>query len=631
MRRLGLALVLVAAIGAGVWWARRPREFVLPAEIRIETALRDLSTTLEAAAGTDGSVRAEGLQPSPYMDGPGGYRRALVAPPPATIRYRLHVPPGGALRLGAGVARDEHQDRDAAGIRFTARVDGNTVFSRVVNPAHTRYDRRWFDALVDLAWAAGRDVEVVLTTEAAGGGPLAGTPGWSNVRLIQQAAHARQTARRSAPSVLVLLIDALRADRLGCYGTTPTPSPTLDRLAARGLVFEQAIAQASWTMPAVTTILTGLYPRTHGVVGGSWRWGQPAGVAADADWAFLSDSIRTLGETAELGGVTTVGVVSNPTISRGTNLGRGFETFVELPGDPGKLRWPRAADINATFLRWLERNRGLRFLAYLHYMDVHSPYAPPEPFRPPPPAATIRPEVRRGEVERLQRDVRCGAPPLAAEEIGYLEALYAGGIRYWDSQLAVLLDALSAQGVADSTIVLVVADHGEEFQDHGHLEHGSQLYDETIHVPLVMAGPSLEAGRIVEPVEQIDVLPTVAGLLGVEPAPGLPGQNRLAAHVSRPVFSDTRFGTGPGCTDIELRSLRTAEWKLIQAPSLGRFQLYDLRRDRAERTDCFATAPEAHALAAALDAWAATTPPPPPPAGRDPRLLEKLRALGYVQ
>src|SRR5690606_34516143 len=144
------------------------------------------------------------------------------------------------------------------------------------------------------------------------------TPGWSDVRLVTERWVPRQPASAATPSLLVLVVDTLRADRLGCYGARPSPSPNLDALCRRGLLMEQHVAQAPWTMPSVATILSGLHPRQHGVVGGSWEWGKPPGVDADADWAFLADEIPTFLDVASRAGLTTIAISTNPIVSRGT-------------------------------------------------------------------------------------------------------------------------------------------------------------------------------------------------------------------------------------------------------------------------------------------------------------------------
>src|SRR5206468_10982811 len=196
-----------------------------------------------------------------------GPRDALIAPPGSRLPLRLRVPPEAVLAFSVGVEGDGARDRHAAGVRFRVLVDGVERFARVVNPAARRADRVWFDEHVDLSAEAGREVEIVFATDIAGPGTPAGTPGRSGVRVVERHWRSRQPADPSTPNVLVLLVDTLRADRLGCYGAvpSPSPSPTLDALAARGALFEQNVADASWTLPSTASILTALYPLAHGV------------------------------------------------------------------------------------------------------------------------------------------------------------------------------------------------------------------------------------------------------------------------------------------------------------------------------------------------------------------------------
>src|SRR5262249_30203552 len=156
---------------------------------------------------------------------------------------------------------------DWSGADFRVTVDGQRAFARVVNPATRRKDRCWIDGSVDLRAWVGRSVDVIFETRAElGDHPLAGTAGWSRVRVVRQERRAPRVAG-TGPTVRRLLVDSLRAARLGIYGANPSPSRALDRFAARGLVFDVAVGQASWTMPAVASIFSGLHPRSHGAVG----------------------------------------------------------------------------------------------------------------------------------------------------------------------------------------------------------------------------------------------------------------------------------------------------------------------------------------------------------------------------
>jgi arylsulfatase len=330
---------------------------------------------------------------------------------------------------------------------------------------------------------------------------------------------------------------------------------------------------------------------------------------------------------AQRAGITTVGVSANPLVSRGTNFAQGFETFVEFGMEKraragGKAKdWAAAGEVDERFLAWLRRNRGRRFLGYLHYMEPHDPYTPPEALKPPPPAG-LRPAIARGEVFELAQQINWhGGARLPEPEVAYLRELYDAEIRAWDAELGRLLARLDALGVADSTVLVVTADHGEEFQEHGALRHGVDLYDETIHVPLVIVGPGIEPGRAAAQVQGIDLFPTLAALLGFAPPPAGPGRNVLAAPENRPAFSE--LGA--------LAAVRTPFWKLVASPDAGHLELYDLGADPGERENRFGTAAEGKILARMLASWRDAAPPPPAAGGRDPRIVEKLRALGYVE
>jgi arylsulfatase A-like enzyme len=622
------ALTVVACAGAAAWWSLgRHGATALPAEIVIEDTVAELSQSLDGSTvvtqAPGDPVRVGEVRPGNRLAGH-GERPSIVAPPTARVRRVLDVPRGGVLRFGVGVQGDGRRDPERSGIRFAVSVDGREVWHRTLNPAATRHDRRWFDERVDLAPAAGRRVEVELVTEAERPDrPASGTPGWGGVRLVRETNHARQTASPAAPNVLVLLVDTLRADGLGCYGATPSPSPNLDRLAAQGLVFAQAIAQSSWTLPSVASLFTGLHPRSHGAIGDDG--GNP-----DAAWGYLADGVVTWAEQASRAGITTVGVSANPLISRGTNLAQGFETFAELPWDAKARRWGAAAEINRTFLEWLAPNRGHRFVAWLHYMEPHDPYTPPDALRPPvPPGAP--PDVAAGWVLDVSRRLgKPGAPALPPEQLAYLRALYRGEIRSWDAQLPALLAGLERLGVRDSTLVIVTADHGEEFLEHGLLLHRAHLYDEVIRVPLVVVGPGVTPGRRIDQVQGIDLFPTLADVLGLDATAQLPGRNLLAPAPGRSAFVATDGQANDG-TRRALEAVRQPDWKLIHAPVTDDFQLFDLGADPGEQTPLDVEAGHGPALRLSLEDFARTAPPPPARTGHDPALGEKLRALGYAE
>jgi arylsulfatase A-like enzyme len=646
--RRWLALVALLAIGAAAgiigFLGRRMPELSrawrsghalqLSHRMRAEEVLTNLVATFDRAIvereSPESPVHLARIRPGNKWRFQQRDRRVIVATPPSSMRVRARIPPDAVLRFGIGVERARRVEEPVRGIRFVVRVDGRERFAQLVNPVRSRLDRRWFDVRVDLEADEDRDAEITFETEALGTGDrLAGVPGWSHVRIVRETWRDRQPASASAPSVLVLLVDTLRADGLGCYGADPSPTPVVDALAAQGMLFEQVVSQSSWTLPSVASIFTGLHPRSHGVIGSYFTRGAKPETVEAGDPGYLPDQLRTLAEHAQAAGITTMGLSTNPLVSRGTNLARGFETFIEIGREKRVGRAP-AAEVNDVFLEWLQRNRGLRFFAYLHYMDVHGPYKPPDGHRPRP-SRDLRRSVVRGEVRQIEDDIaKRGEPPLTAAELQYLRALYDGQIRYWDAELGRLLRGLLAAGVRETTALVITSDHGEQFMEHGRLKHGVNLYEELIRVPLVIHGPGIERRRIAEQAQGIDVFPTIAALLDLPP-PALPGENLLALRGTRPAIAETRWGFGPDGASTALVALRTEGWKLIHAPALDHFELYDLHHDPREQDDRMSGAPEGEALARQLVRWETTAPRPPPRAGRDPEFHERLRALGYVE
>jgi arylsulfatase A-like enzyme len=230
--------------------------------------------------------------------------------------------------------------------------------------------------------------------------------------------------------------------------------------------------------------------------------------------------------------------------------------------------------------------------------------------------------------------MRHGEARPSPEEVSYLEALYDDRIHAWDLAFADLLQGLERIGLRDNTVVVVTADHGEQFMEHGNLAHGKQLFDELLRVPLVIAGPGIPSARSAEPVQQVDLLPTVARLLGADVPAGLPGVDVLSGRLpmGRAAFSEILNGIGPHAERVQLVSRRDPHRKVIWAPSLGHYELFDLDDDPTERNDRFASAPDKSVLQNELSSWwrAHDSPPRSRPGRDDLNVVEKLRTLGYV-
>jgi arylsulfatase A-like enzyme len=383
------------------------------------------------------------------------------------------------------------------------------------------------------------------------------------------------------------------------------------------------VAPAPWTLPSVTTLFTGRYPREHGVIMAD----NPK--PGEEGSAILAATVPTLAALAQRAGVTTFALSANPLVSEDTGLSAGFEFFDDPPASDPRRGWFAGQRLNADFARWARRHRGVRFLAYLHYMEVHSPYvttgSPPAP-------PGVRPDVEGGQAGRFSRRLERGEHPPTPVELAHLHALYRHAVAGWDAVLGDLLHRLDELGLRDRTVVVVTADHGEEFLEHGHLAHGKQLYEESIRIPLVLAGPGVPRARRRDPAQLVDLLPTLGRVLGTPLPPALPGVDLLASTPApaRTAFAEARRGIGFGAQDVALAMVREPPWKLVWAPDLDRGALYNLADDPAERAErppsddigrrLLATVREYWARRAMADI-----------AQPAPGVADKLRLLGYVE
>jgi len=550
----------------------------------------------------------------------GGERPAILAPPPSEIAFDLAVPPGASLQFAAGVDLGFHEA--PVEVRFEVEVDGRKVFDRTLAPSRRVEDRDWVDARTEIVNADGRDVRVVLRTTAvvpaAEGAPI--RCGWGVPRVTRNRSIPRSEASPRRPNVLFIVVDTLRADRLGCYGSGRPTSPSLDRFAADATVFEKAVSPSPWTWPSTASLLTGLYPYVHGVL--------------NADRCYLPSTAATLAEALRDAHFTPYGVSANPLICRAQNFDQGFETFEEAFHDD-------AAEVTDRFLAWLDGNRAYRFFAYLHYFDPHLPYRPPS-------LAPLEEVLghpleaeERARYEALAATRRISDFWNQAPEAPRIRDLYDAEIRYWDSQFGRLLAALARQGLDDRTILVVTSDHGEELFDHGRVGHARTLYDELVLVPLVVHVPGAAPHRVAEQVETVQIPATLLELVGIAPPPGmvadgLPGVGTGREAADRPGFSTTERWENPEEAFLRNQnSIRDGGWKLIVSED-GQKRLFSLADDPGESKDVAAgDAPRVERLDSRLRKWIDATRKAslkgPGVEVPSPDLLERLRAMGYVE
>ena len=365
---------------------------------------------------------------------------------------------------------------------------------------------------------------------------------------------AAPAAKSAAPvrGVILISIDALRADHLGPYGYARPTTPFLDRLAGRATVFENAFAQVPATLPSHMSMFTGLYPSEHQVH-------PPSSV--------LSDRIRTLPEVLRKAGLRTFGHTEGGYVQGGYGFARGFEEWSDTP-------YAHDTDVERTFqagLDSLSRLRpGERFFLFLHSYTVHDPYEPPPAYRSLPwmrarPAGAFDPTGPNFASFNLRR------LDATAEAIDWYRGLYDAGIRYLDDRLAAFFAELERSGLARDTVVILTADHGEEFGEHDRLVH-TQAYPECLHIPWIVVAPGRAGARVARVVETIDFAPTIYELVGVAPPPDLPGQSR-AGDLGRSAK------TLDGFAYAENRMNEFEERTILQAVGGSLFQLYRAHAD----------------------------------------------------
>jgi arylsulfatase A-like enzyme len=406
------------------------------------------------------------------------------------------------------------------------------------------------------------------------------------------------------PNVVLISVDTLRADHLGAYGYARPTSPYLDRLATEGTLFEHAISPTAWTLPAHASMLSGVLPKRHGALRGDSR------IAADVPW---------LPEALHQAGYVTNAVVNAPFLEEEFGFARGFDRYEYVP----KAQWQRH---QATAMAALTAQGSDRpFFLFVHYMGVHTPYHPPRRFN-----VFVRPYTGRltGSQEEV-RDFVDGRLQIDDRDRDFLVDLYDGAILAVDARIHDLLLQLHDMRVDENTIVIVTADHGEEFLEHGSLWHSKTLFEELIHVPLIVRGPGIpDARRDACLATLMDIAPTVLDLTGTprneSDGISLAGVWNGGACPTREVELYTSYNDGRSAK----HGLRTAGEKLVVDLDKAKKSFFDLLRDPAERIDRYPD-PAASRLERLLPALAPERTAPGPGPRLNPATREQLRALGY--
>ena len=542
-----------------------------------------------------------------------GQAAALAVPAGLTLGFAAEIPRAARLRgtvKGASGARLELiAKRDGADDLVLARVDATAQGAAL-------------DA--DLGALAGDIVRLDL--RAVGGEVRVVAPG------IVTLDGAAPTATRPIKNVIVYLIDTLRADKLQAVNPrSRVLTPGLARFVETAAVMAGAHTQENWTKPSVATLLSSLFPWQHQAI---------------TTEAVVPNDVELLPETLSARGFHTGAFIANGYVSDRFGFRQGWTSYRNYVREG---RRNVAQYVAADVLEWLDqRPQEKPFFLYVHTIDPHVPYKPPRQFLEMYDATPYSGVVNFASDNELLEKIKAGRIPLNARDKVHLEALYDGEISYHDVHFNSILDGLARRNLADDTMVIIVADHGEEFWDHGSVGHGHSVYEELLHIPMIvrLPGTTATALRVEDAVGLVDVMPTVLEALG-QPLPnGLAGQSFLP--LLRGETADAPRSAVSGFME-GWRTVVSGRYKLIHR-TLERQMLYDLSRDPHEQTDLGPEHPIGvrylrgmlgMALGAAEDAPAAAATGTAPRRARpqvheqetttiDPQTEAQLRALGYV-
>lgn len=521
---------------------------------------------------------------------PGGEADALRLPLGTEAVYYARLPAGSLLAFDGLrergvdsrlVVRLQWEGEDAVDLASLHPSDRPRVLDLPGAPASGREDRlaRLSLRAVPAGWLEGREAQPEGALTVVAPRVLAPAPAAAEGEGAPAATARRAGASPPArPNVLIYLIDTLRADRVGAYSPAAAErglTPAIDAFARGAVVFEDALTQAPWTRPVVASLLTGQPPLAHGVTTLESRL--PAAALT------LPEVLRDLPG----GGYRTAAWSTNWHVIRKTGFAQGFEDFRFFPAGP------RPGAVNRSVAAWLDRyleeggeESGAPrrpFFLYVHALDPHAPYRPPADlwrrFAP----GVKNPEA--GTREYLGR-VYGASGARRGRLLAALPPLYDAEVALADRGFGQLLAALEERGLRGETLVVLLSDHGEEFDEHGNLGHGADLYQEVLRVPLIVDLPGGKPGRLVGTALPMDVAPTVLAALGVDRPTEMAGVDLLAGArgrtggAERPAFAHLDYDRRAGVSVV------LGGWKLIE-PLTRRFaaapQLFDLARDPGER------------------------------------------------
>lgn len=455
------------------------------------------------------------------------------------------------------------------------------------------------------------------------------------------------------PNILFIIIDAARADRFSCYGHSNRTTPNIDQMAAEGVVYENAISAAGWTLPSHTSMFTGTYISKHGV---------------NNENHVYNHKYILMPEVLKRAGYKTVGFCTNDWISDATGLTRGFSEFYDFHYPKlihkarrflnslrinGKDSWAYA--INKNVKKWLKKNTGdTPFFMFLHYGELHLPYQVPPPFN----SQFLPKGMSYAEAQRVNQDPKAfyaGVAEMSEQDFEISKALYDGALAYVDQRVFELYQYLKKLGQLDNTLIIISSDHGESLGDHGHFDHYYVLYEGLLKVPFIIRYPEkFPAGtRYQKPVQTLDLLPTLKEMLELRdpelnemqgiPLPPFDSPEKQREFTISERYKDLK-GLKKSYPDRDLSRLvqweldrktaiRTEKYKLIASENYES-ELYDLESDPQENANLISDKPEvAENLQKKIEEWRRSftaSNETGKEAEFDDAVRKRLESLGYL-
>ena len=393
------------------------------------------------------------------------------------------------------------------------------------------------------------------------------------------AASAEQDDAKIAqgPNVVFIIVDTVHAKHMGAYTSGLKNSPNIDKLAKTGVFFEKAYAVSSWTKPSVASLISGVMPSEHRVTG-----------VRDS----LVPDFKTVGEFFKEAGYITAGYASHIYLNESSGFSQGIDEYEQINQSKGLHTAVTSHLITDKAINWLNKkdfNKSKKnFFLFLHYFDPHFRYMPHAEFNYTGAyKGNLQPSM---SIKALFKTL----PKFTTADVQYLVDLYRGEIAYTDFQIGRLIDFLTKSGLLNNTLLVLTSDHGEEFLEHGALSHTRTLYDEILHIPLMIHFPNrLKAARISTPVTQLDILPTLLDLALNKTNPINGGAISLVPLMSNPsisvperdLFSEVSYSSSQNSKKIapDLISVRSGKYKLIRNMIGKSWKLYNLEADPREK------------------------------------------------